>query len=165
VNSLKIGRKIKFLIFPLFFIIISCSQDESDILVEEESSDNVTESSITKEILKLVNEHRQSIGKSSLVRNSVADNLAEDHTYYMISENKISHDNFNARFQELQQKVNAKSAGENVASGYPTAVSVMTGWLNSSGHKANIEGNFMHIGIAAIKDSQGRYYYTQLFYR
>jgi uncharacterized protein YkwD len=41
----------------------------------------------------------------------------------------------------------------------------MTGWLNSSGHKANIEGNFAHISIATIKDSQGRYYYTQLFYR
>ena len=83
----------------------------------------------------------------------------------MISENNISHDNFNARFQELQQKVNATGAGENVASGYPTAKSVREVWLNSSGHKANIEVNFTHIGIAAIKDSQGRYYYTQLFYR
>ncbi len=83
----------------------------------------------------------------------------------MISKSEISHDNFNARFEELQQKVAAKGAGENVAAGYPTASSVMDGWLNSAGHKANIEGNFTHIGIAAIKDAQGRYYFTQLFYR
>jgi len=159
------SRKIKFWILPLFFIVISCSQDESIIAPEEEVIITSGPLSITEQILKLVNEHRQSIGESSLVRNSVADNLAKDHTYYMISENNISHDNFNARFQELQQKVDAKSAGENVASGYPTAKSVMNGWLNSSGHKANIEGNFTHLGIAAIKDSQGRYYYTQLFYR
>lgn len=159
------SRKIKFWILPLFFIIISCSQDENIIAPEEEVIITSGPLSITEEILKLVNEHRQSINKSSLVRNNVADNLAKDHTIYMISENNISHDNFNTRFQELQQKVNAKSAGENVASGYPTAVSVMNGWLNSSGHKANIEGYFTHIGIAAIKDSQGRYYFTQLFYR
>ena len=54
---------------------------------------------------------------------------------------------------------------KNVASGYPTAKSFINNWLNSSGHKANIEGDFTHIGIAAIKDSHGRYYYTQLFYR
>ncbi len=28
-----------------------------------------------------------------------------------------------------------------------------------------IEGNYTHIGIAVIKDAQGRYYFTQLFYR
>jgi len=83
----------------------------------------------------------------------------------MIAQSNISHDDFNLRFQELQQKVNAYSAGENVASGYQDASSVMNGWLNSSGHKANIEGNYTHIGLAAIKDAQGRYYYTQLFYR
>ena len=61
--------------------------------------------------------------------------------------------------------LNAKAAGENVAFGYATGETVMEGWLNSPGHKANIEGNFTHIGIAAIKDENGRYYYTQLFFR
>jgi len=41
----------------------------------------------------------------------------------------------------------------------------MQGWINSLGHKANIEGYFTHIGIAAVKNSQGVYYYAQLFYR
>ena len=159
------SRKVKLWILPLFIFIASCSQDETDILIEDESSETTTELSITEEILKLTNEHRQNIGKPSLSRNTLADNLAKEHTNYMISMSDINHDNFNARFEHLQQKVNARSAGENVAAGYPSAKSVMNGWLNSSGHKANIEGNFTHIGIAAIKDTQGRYYFTQLFYR
>ncbi len=159
------SKKIIFWILPLFLFIVSCSPDESEPLIDEQNSDPTVTSSITKEILLLVNQHRQSIGKSVLTRNSIADNIAKEHTDYMISKSEISHDNFNGRFQQLQQKVAAKGAGENVAAGYPTAKSVMDGWLNSSGHKANIEGNFTHIGIAAVKDAQGRYYYTQLFYR
>ncbi len=158
------SKKIKFWILPLFLIIASCSQDESDILTDEQQTDP-TVSSISQEILHLVNQHRENVGKSALKRNSIADDIAKEHTDYMILKSKISHDNFNARFQELQQMVNAKGAGENVAAGYPTAQSVMDGWLNSSGHKDNIEGNFTHIGIAAIKDANGRYYFTQLFYR
>tara|TARA_R110002073_G_scaffold335987_1_gene529753 strand:+ start:20478 stop:20963 length:486 start_codon:yes stop_codon:yes gene_type:complete len=159
------SRKIKFWTLPFLFLIYSCSQDPSEIITDDAGSAIVNEASITQEILKLVNSHRKSVGKSSLARNDFADQLATDHTNYMISKNQISHDNFNQRFQELQQNVNAKSAGENVASGYPTAESVMDGWINSSGHKANIEGDFTHIGITAIKNSQGSYYYTQLFFR
>jgi len=59
----------------------------------------------------------------------------------------------------------ASGFAENVAAGQPTAQSVMTAWLNSSGHKANIEGNYTHIGIGVAKDQNGSKYYTQIFYR
>ena len=142
----------------------SCSTDDGETLAEEniEIEETLT---ISESILKLVNDHRQSIGKLALTRNSTADDLAADHTNYMIAQKRISHDNFSDRFQSLQQYVNARAAGENVAYGYPDAETVMEGWLNSPGHKTNIEGDFTHIGIAAIKNSQGVYYYAQLFYR
>ena len=126
---------------------------------------SVNETDIVSDILILVNEHRQSIGKSTLTFNCVATQLAIEHNEYMIAQNQISHDGFSERFQKLQEEVNARSAGENVASGYTSAESVMNAWLNSEGHKANIEGNFTHIGIAAVRNQQGRLYYTQLFYR
>jgi len=137
-------------------------EDDNEEGNENEGTDVLT---ISEEILELVNQHRVSIGKLALIRSSVADEIATEHSNYMISRGAISHDNFSDRFQELRQLVNANSAGENIAAGYPTAATVMQGWINSPGHKANIEGNFTHIGIAAVKDSQGRYYYTQLFYR
>ncbi len=76
------SRKIKFWILPLFLIIASCSQDESEVLIDEQNSDPTTTSSITQEILQLVNQHRESVGKSILNRNSIADNIAKEHTDY-----------------------------------------------------------------------------------
>ncbi len=40
------------------------------------------------------------------------------------------------------------SAGENIAYGYPTPESVMNGWMNSSGHRANIlNARFGKLGV------------------
>ena len=40
--------------------------------------------------------------------------------------------------------------GENIAYGYPTPQDVMNGWLNSPGHKANIENaSYRAIGVGA----------------
>jgi len=54
-------------------------------------------------------------------------------------------------------------AGENIAAGYQSATSVMSGWMNSPGHKRNILGSsYTHIGIGY---ATGGYYgknWTQL---
>ncbi len=147
-----------FCFFALTFVIFSCSEDEITI-------DTPNETSVADQILTLVNEHRQSLGLYVLEKSDTAEQLAVDHSRYMISQGQISHDNRDEKFKTLQEKENARSFGENVASGQRTAQSVMTAWLNSSGHRANIEGNYTHIGIAAVLDENGRYYYTQIFYR
>ena len=54
--------------------------------------------------------------------------------------------------------------GENIAYGYATADAVMQGWLNSPGHRANIENaSFRAIGVGAASSSAGRLYWTQEF--
>lgn len=54
-------------------------------------------------------------------------------------------------------------AGENIAAGYANADDVMDGWMNSSGHRANILNNdYNSIGIGVFKHN-GIIYYTQLF--
>ena len=41
-----------------------------------------------------------------------------------------------------------RRVGENIAYGYPTAESVMDGWMNSAGHRANIlESGYSRIGV------------------
>lgn len=147
------------------FLIFSCSEDSSDSETEITTEETSSEQSIEEEILRLVNEHRQSKGLSPLENNEIAHEIAVEHTNYMISINEINHDNFDDRFQQLREEVKAVLAGENVASGHPTPRAVVDGWLNSQGHRENIERDFTHSGIAAIKNEGGRYYYTQLFYR
>jgi uncharacterized protein YkwD len=44
--------------------------------------------------------------------------------------------------------VDFTAAGENIAYGYPSASAVLSAWLGSSGHRANIEnGNYTHHGV------------------
>ena len=56
-------------------------------------------------------------------------------------------------------------AGENIAAGYPSASSVVSAWMNSSGHRANIlNPNFKSIGIGCVYQSTGYgYYWAQSF--
>lgn len=58
------------------------------------------------------------------------------------------------------------AAGENIAAGYTTPNSVMVGWMNSPGHRANIlEERFGEIGVGYYYDPNGEYqhYWVQLF--
>lgn len=52
---------------------------------------------------------------------------------------------------------------ENIASGYASSSNVMTGWMNSPGHKANIlSKDFRSIGIGCF-EINNRYYWVQCF--
>ncbi len=157
------------------FLLNACTNDEESTMPDENATEEVSTTedsdngiqikSIVDEIHRLVNEHRASLGLNTLEQNSNAELLAIEHTHYMIEVKEISHDNLGDRFDVLQVKENAKGVAENVAAFQRTAQSVVTAWLNSPGHKENIEGNYTFTGIAAIKDSNGRFYFTQLFYR
>ena len=57
--------------------------------------------------------------------------------------------------------ISYKAAAENIAQGYTTAEAVVNGWMNSSGHRANIlNASYTKIGIGY--EANGNYW-TQLF--
>jgi uncharacterized protein YkwD len=58
----------------------------------------------------------------------------------------------------------ARRAGENIAYGNVSADAMMTMWMNSPGHRANIlNGAYTHIGIGAVQSASGRWYGVQDF--
>lgn len=139
----------------------SCSKDN----VSDDEMEQLEALSVAEEILQIVNAHRASIGKNTLEFNTLANDLSYEHTLYMIEQRDISHDDFDERSDRLIAEEDASRTGENVAYGQRDAEAVMEAWLNSSGHRKNIEGDFTHIGIAAIKNNSGTYYYTQIFFK
>lgn len=138
-----------------FVLLLSCSKDDSD----------TTDLTMAEEIHVLVNGHRESKGLQPLKINPTAQQLAKEHTEYMINANVMSHDKFDERSAYLQDNENAIFVGENVASGQSTAQDVVSTWLKSPGHRKNIEEDFVFTGISAKKDASGKYYFTQLFFR
>ncbi|MGN1415053.1 MAG: CAP domain-containing protein [Anaerovoracaceae bacterium] len=61
--------------------------------------------------------------------------------------------------------VSEKMAGENIAIGYPDPDAVMTGWMNSEGHRANIlNASYSSVGIACVY-REGAFHWVQIFGR
>ena len=152
------SKKIIFSVLPLFFLLFSWSNPHVN------NANLADEIATTNQLIQLINDYRLSIGKPLLIRNSTADKLASEHTIYMTSKEDVSNDNFETRWEALEQKVNAEEISENIGFDL-NAQKAMDACLNNIWLKVNVEGDYTHTGIAVKKDDKGRYYYTQIFYR
>ncbi len=163
--------KTTLLAMVLLMTVASCSKEEEVVVTEEVNYSidlnlaNETDWAMADEILKLVNDHRESQGLTRIMRDQTyASAYAVDHTQYMIDQEAISHDNFGVRSSALKDQ-GAVIVGENVAFGYDTAEKVVNAWLNSPGHLSTIEGLYTHSGFGIVKNASGQIYFTQLFYK
>jgi len=101
------------------------------------SSDFITQ------LLTLHNNHRRTLGLGILTLNQAIINAAQKHTVWMNQNKTLSHF---ANGKGPGDRISAEgykwsAYGENIASGYATPQAVFQGWLNSSGHRANIENS------------------------
>jgi uncharacterized protein YkwD len=90
----------------------------------------------------LMNDHRESVGCTRLLWNDDVAAVAQHHSEDMVERNYFDHTNPDGQspFDRLQNAGIAYSgAAENIAWGYPSAAAVLQGWLNSSGHRSNID--------------------------
>ncbi|MFC4507827.1 MULTISPECIES: CAP domain-containing protein [Streptomyces] len=128
------------------------------------ASDGSADSGPTDRVLVLVNAEREKAGCAPLTENAKLTKAAQDHSQDMADHENMSHtgsdgSSMSDRLSRVGYKF--RSAGENVAAGYNTPESVMDGWMNSSGHRANILNcGFKEIGIGL---AQPGYYWTQDF--
>jgi hypothetical protein len=102
------------------------------------------------EVLRLTNQHRMEIGEPPLsVFSSLqqgADLRAEE-IIEVFEHTRPDGRDWDTVFDEFSVE-NYDSWGENIARGYGTPAAVMTGWLNSDGHRENIEkGSYTHLGV------------------
>lgn len=116
-----------------------------------------------------INEYRKQRGLSPFTLDKNISDIARIHSQNMASGTvPFSHNGFQERVQAIGTKISYSSAAENVAynMGYTDpATKAVQGWLNSTGHRQNIEGNYNMTGIGVHKNAKGEYYFTQLFIR
>lgn|SRR5574343_212374 len=149
----------------ILFTMVSCSSDSSEAAAEDKQvvttyNYNETES----KLITLINDYRQSKGLNSLTVINHISYKSEEHNFYMIDNNVVNHDYFQQRSDNLVRVLGAEKVGENIAYNYQTAESAMSAWLNSPSHKANIEGDYTHLGISVtINPDNGKKYYTNMF--
>lgn len=125
---------------------------------------NPSNNSYADEVLRLVNIEREKAGLSHLTTNSsltAAANKRAQETKTSFSHTRPNGSKFSTVLQEYG--VSYRTAGENIAYGQRSPQEVVSGWMNSPGHRANIlNGSFNKIGIG-VYQSGGVIYWSQLF--
>ena len=123
-----------------------------------------TVSSYESEVIRLVNEIRQQNGLRPLAANWELSRVARYKYQDMRDNGYISHNSptYGTPFQMLSAfGLSYRTAGENIAKGYASPQAVVNGWMNSSGHRANIlNASYTQIGVGYVS---GGNYWTQLF--
>ena len=121
----------------------------------------------TAQVVSLVNQQRQKAGLESLKADSVLNRLAQQKAEDMAEKGYFSHTSptYGSAFDMLKAAgYSYRTAGENIAMGQKTAETVMNGWMNSSGHRANILGSgYTKIGVGYAVNSSGTPYWVQIF--
>ena len=116
------------------------------------------------EVVRLVNEIRQQNGLKPLIENWELSRVARYKSQDMLDNRYFSHTSptYGSPFQMIKAfGLSYRTAGENIAKGYASSQAVVNGWMNSSGHRANILNvSYTQIGIGYV--AQGNYW-TQMF--
>ncbi|OMF22215.1 SCP-like extracellular [Paenibacillus sp. FSL H8-0548] len=106
------------------------------------------------QVITLVNKERANAGLSALTSDALLTKVATEKARDMDVNNYFSHTSptYGSPFDMMRSfGVSYSYAGENIASGQKTPQDVMTAWMNSPGHRANIlSGNFTKIGVGYV---------------
>ena len=116
------------------------------------------------EVLKLVNNERSKAGLSSLSWGSSTASASETRAKELVS--NYSHTRPNGSdWKTVLDIPQGNYAGENIAAGagVPSPSTVVSAWMNSQSHKANIlSTNFKYMSVGIVFES-GKLYWAQLF--
>jgi len=128
-----------------------------------------------QEVFRLVNEEREKAGVSALDWSDALADLARAHSHCMCERGFFDHTNPDGMGPTERGRAGKccntcgdkhsfspccpspfAGVGENIAYGYRTPAEVMNGWMNSSGHRANIlNSNYTHIGVGKCDSPVG----------
>ena len=162
-------RLVKKCLFALLLIssLSACAQKTTHATIRYSNSRDIDTEGMEKDILYYINQYRSSIGLPALQMISAATEQATQHSIDMANRAILfGHDGFDERMDNIAKKIGfVHATAENVAYGKLTAKEVVDLWLNSPGHKKNIEGNYTLTGIGLAKDADGLVFYTQIFLR
>ncbi|KUL28678.1 CAP domain-containing protein [Actinoplanes awajinensis] len=126
----------------------------------------VTETTMQADIVRLTNVQRTAHGCAALKVDERLITAARGHSAYMGQTGSFSHtgkggSNFVAREKAAGYP---KPSAENIAWGYRSGKDVVSAWMKSPGHRANILScKSKTVGVGAVYSDNGTPYFTQDF--
>ena len=129
-----------------------------------ETPDTGSSESYAQQVLTLVNRERAANGLSALRLDDTLSRYAAVKSQDMHDNGYFSHTSptYGSPFDMMKSfGITYNYAGENIAMGYSSPDAVVTAWMNSAGHRANIlSANFTTMGLGYVADGG---YWTQWF--
>lgn len=120
--------------------------------------------SYEREVVSLVNAERAKYGLPALTLRADLCEKARIKSQDMHDSRYFSHEspNYGSPFAMMRSfGITYSHAGENIAMGYATPAAVVSAWMNSAGHRANIlSANYTAIGVGYVQSGG---YWTQWF--
>ena len=116
-------------------------------------------------ITELVNEHRAAAGLAPVTYSAEISKAAQVRAAEI--EQSFSHTRPDGRYFSTvfaEHGITYRYSGENIAWGQKSPEEVVTAWMNSAGHRANIlNAKFTQLGVGYRQNARGVNYFTQLF--
>jgi uncharacterized protein YkwD len=127
---------------------------------------------LASQVVTLINNHRTSMGLVALNVSPTLTNAAVWKARHMARYSYMQHDDpappiartVPDRLEACGYPSRTSGWGENIAYGYSTPSAVVQAWLNSAGHRANIENaSYRSTGVGAAASASGVLYWSQEF--
>jgi uncharacterized protein YkwD len=111
-------------------------------------------------VITLTNHRREAHGRKPLTAAACPDGFAEPWTRHLATKRVLVH-------QDLHPMLSCPGtsfAGENIAFGFDSPRALVSAWMHSEGHRANILSRHFHrIGVSGWRATNGTTYATQDF--
>lgn len=125
------------------------------------------ERALEQQVHDLINSHRNSIGLDLLNYREDVAAIARRHSRDMANGYVgMGHEGAEERGRTLLRTITYTQFAENVGANSlgvsSTIQEAVTGWLNSPGHRANLEGNFNLTGVGVARNGNS-FFFTQIF--
>ncbi|MBI2923744.1 MAG: FHA domain-containing protein [Planctomycetes bacterium] len=107
------------------------------------------------ECARITNEYREMMGRRILELDDLLGKCAKKHSQEMVDLNYFAHESPTESLRTPGDRAKAEGytgpCGENIATGYGSALAAFTGWYNSSGHHRNMLSDMWnHIGLGCV---------------
>ena len=125
----------------------------------------VSELTVEEQVVALVNQERAKEGLPALEVDATLQAAALARAKECVTLFSHTRPNGTSCFTVLKEYgISYRQAGENIAYGQRSPEEVVTAWMNSSGHRANVMNkSFTKIGIGYYQSANGTKYWSQLF--
>ena len=157
----------------LFFVVVSLFCAHAALALDCQNFPDYLgqNTAFETDVAAWVNYQRAQAGLPALQPNTLLNAAAQKHAMNMACQHQMAHqlNGVGPGTRISNEGYTWFAYAENVAAGYESASSVVTGWMNSPGHRDNIlDAHAMSLsetGVGAYRGPDGRIYYCQVFAR